>query len=189
MLVSLLWSYEEESQIMGKAFLLTGEPEVGKTGAIKKILDVVGREHCGGFYTEEIRVQETRVGFRLITLGGRNGILAHVDSQSPVRAGRYGVNLDCLESIGMTALYSAMATKKLVVLDEIGPMQLYSHTFKKALVTLLRSPQPLLGTIAVAVHPWLNTIKPPGTVELYVLTVANRNMMVETIISQLNFIR
>ncbi len=110
---------------MHKAYLLTGEPQTGKTRAIKKIIEAIGIEHCGGFYTEEIRVQETRVGFRLVSLDGQHGILAHVHSESPLRVGRYGVNLDCLESIGVPALCRAKLTKHLIVLDEIGLMQLY----------------------------------------------------------------
>ncbi len=42
---------------MGKAYLLTGEPQVGKTTAVKKIIDGIGVERCGGFYMEEVRTQ------------------------------------------------------------------------------------------------------------------------------------
>src|SRR5713226_4173579 len=95
-------------------YLLTGEPRVGKTSAIKKIIDTIGREHCGGFYIQEIRAEGDRRGFQLITLDGQTGILAHVDIESPIRVGRYGVNLDCLTSIGIAAIDKASATKQLI---------------------------------------------------------------------------
>jgi nucleoside-triphosphatase len=34
---------------------------------------------AGGFYTEEIREREERVGFKIITLDGKEGLLAHID--------------------------------------------------------------------------------------------------------------
>ena len=166
---------------MSKAYLLTGPPRIGKTTMIKKIMDVVGRERCGGFYTEEIHIQETRVGFRLVTLDGKHGILAHVNAASPLRVGRYGVNLDCLESIGIPAVYTAMATRDLIVLDEIGPMELYSDRFKSALMDVLNGPRPLLATIALKSRPWLDAMKQHKRVELYTLTLDNRNTLVDTV--------
>jgi nucleoside-triphosphatase len=164
---------------MSRAYLLTGKPGIGKTRAIKRIIDALGTERCGGFYTEEVRVQETRVGFRLVTLDGQQGIFAHVDAASPLRVGRYGVNLDCLESLGLAALYEAMATKDLVVLDEIGPMELYSDRFKRAITDVLEGPRPLLGTIALKAHPCLDKMKQNERVEVYTLTVDNRNSIAD----------
>lgn len=166
---------------MSRAYLLTGKPGIGKTRAIKKIIDALGMERCGGFYTEEVRVQGTRVGFRLVTLDRQQGLFAHVDAASQLRVGRYGVNLDCLESLGLAALYEAMATKDLVVLDEIGPMELYSDLFKRAITDVLNGPRPLLGTIALKSKPWLDAMKQHERVELYTLTVDNRDTLVETV--------
>jgi len=35
-----------------------------------------------GFFTEEIRIMGRRMGFRVVTLDGEEGILAHVDCNS-----------------------------------------------------------------------------------------------------------
>jgi nucleoside-triphosphatase len=150
------------------------------------MIDVLGRESCGGFYTEEIDTEEVyaqdkRVGFRLVTLDGRNGILAHVQSESPIHVGRYGVNLDCLESIGIVAINEAIVTKKLVVIDEIGPMQAYSDRFKSVLLDILHHSHLLLGTIALESHPWLDTIKQHEHVALYELTTSNQASVIDTV--------
>jgi nucleoside-triphosphatase len=166
-------------QEMNTAYLLIGDPKAGKTTTIKKIIDIIGVEHCGGFYTEEIRNQETRIGFRLVTLDGHSGILAHVNYAGPIRVGRYGVNLDFLESIGVATIYEAMATKDLIVIDEIGPMELHSDKFKRMIMDVLNCPQPLLATIASRSNLWLDTIKQHRSVELYQLTLDNRNNMVD----------
>ena len=171
---------------MSKAYLLTGAPRIGKTTMIKKIMVVVGRERCGGFYTEEIHIQETRVGFRLVTLDGKHGILAHVNAASPLRVGRYGVNLDCLESIGLAALEEAVTTKNLIVIDEIGPMELCSNQFKRSIMDVLNGSRPLLGTIALKSLPWLDAIKQHERVEVYTLALDNRNTIVDELTRILN---
>ncbi len=123
---------------MGKAYLLTGEPRIGKTTALKRVIDGIGVKRCGGFYTEEMCVQGERRGFRLVTLDGQIGTMADVNSDSPLRVGRYGVVLNILEDIGLAAVYKTLSTKSLIVIDEIGPMQLYSNKFKLAILDVLK---------------------------------------------------
>ncbi|HJT57394.1 MAG TPA: nucleoside-triphosphatase [Ktedonobacteraceae bacterium] len=171
---------------MSKAYFLTGNRRVGKTTTIRRLIDAVGIERCGGFCTEEIRVQDIRTGFRLVTLDGQSGLFAYMNSQSPLRIGRYGIHLDCLETIGLEALYKAMAIKNLIVLDEIGPMELYSHRFKRAVIDALNAPRPFLSTIALKSLPWLDTLKQGREIELYTLTPENRNTLVDTLTHALN---
>lgn len=170
---------------MSKAYLLTGEPRVGKTTALKRMVGAIGVERCGGFYTEEIRVQGVRVGFRLVTLDGQKGLFAHIDAKSPIRHGRYGLNVACLEALGVAAIYEAMAAKKLIVIDEIGPMELHSPRFKQAVMDVLRSSQPLLCTIALKADSWLDAIKRSTDIELCRLTLENRDTLMNTIADRL----
>lgn len=81
---------------MKKHILLTGKPGIGKTSVIKKILPLVGM-NAGGFFTEEIRVMERRMGFRIVTLDGTDGILAHIECNSNYKVGKYRVDLDSFE--------------------------------------------------------------------------------------------
>jgi nucleoside-triphosphatase len=170
---------------MKHAYLLTGKPRIGKTMAIKQIIEAIGREQCAGFFTEEIRVQGARVGFRLVTLDGQEGILAHVNIESPIRIGRYGVDLDCFHALGLASLSTAIAMNKLLVVDEIGPMEIASELFKKAILDVLEKPQPLVGTIALQRHPWLDAIKQHEQVELWELMESNRETVIEQIIDML----
>jgi len=167
---------------MKHAYLLTGKPGIGKTTTIKALIERIGVEHCGGFYTEEIRVQETRVGFRLVTVDGQTGIFAHVNSRSSLHVGRYGVNLDCLESLGIAAIKKAVETKKLVVIDEIGPMELYSNRFKQSVIDIFNSSSLFLATIALKPHPWLDTLKQYEGAMLYTLTSDNQDMIIDTLL-------
>lgn len=172
---------------MGKAFLLTGDKGVGKTTALKAIIDELGIERCAGFYAKEVRAAGIRTGFRIITLDGQEGSLADVRSKSQIRVGgpnedgigRYGVDLDFLENVAVRTLYDSLASPKasFLVIDEIGPMQLFSPKFKQAVMDVMDSPKALLGTIVLRSHPWTDEFKQRKDVETFLLTLNNRETM------------
>lgn len=53
--------------------LITGRPGIGKTTLIKKISKRI-LKNAVGFYTEEIRINDQRWGFKIKTLDGKRGI-------------------------------------------------------------------------------------------------------------------
>jgi len=110
----------DSSEVMKDNILLQGYPGVGKTTVVKKI--VAGVESAGGFYTEEIREGSTRRGFKIITLEGNQGILAYEGRPSPYRVGKYGVNIEVLESVGVESISDSLEDmgKRLIIIDEIG---------------------------------------------------------------------
>ena len=113
---------------MKQVYLLTGRPGTGKTSLVKQaVAEMKGK--AGGFYTEEIRSGGARQGFRLVTLDGHSTILAHIDIHSPYRVSKYGVDIDSLDKVGVAALYKASRQCELVVIDEIGKMELFSDIF------------------------------------------------------------
>jgi nucleoside-triphosphatase len=173
---------------MGKTYLLTGPPRVGKTRIIKQIVAHVGITHCGGFYTEEIqneRKADPRMGFRIRTLEGKTGTLAHLDIDTSLRLGRYGIDLTCLEAIGIPALLSAAEAKQLIIIDELGPIQAFSEPFKRISMQLLQSPRLILGTIALQPHPWLDAIKQREEVTMYIVQTDNTVQLTQTILEVL----
>lgn len=128
---------------------VTGRPGVGKTTLVMKVLDEV-RKHgfrVGGFISREERTGGSRTGFIMIELAtGEHAYLARVGAGAP-RIGKYVVLIDNLERLGVKAIMSAIASADLVVIDEIGPMELLSQAFKKAVVQALDSPKSVLATI------------------------------------------
>ena len=86
---------------------LTGRPGVGKTTLIKKEIAAVG-DRAGGFYTQEIRERGNRLGFEIITLEGQRALLAHMDCASPYRMGKYGVDIQSLNRVGVVAQRKAV---------------------------------------------------------------------------------
>jgi nucleoside-triphosphatase len=117
-----------------------------------------------------------------VTLDGQHVLFAHTDVESAIRVGRFGIRLDSLEAVGITVLYKMMETNKLIVIDEIGLMQVHSEQFKRAVLDVLKSPLPLLGTISLQPHPWLDQVKQQESVKLYELMHDNYDDVVRTLI-------
>jgi nucleoside-triphosphatase len=161
---------------MKRVYLLTGTPGTGKTSLIKQVVAVM-KGKAGGFYTEEIRTKGVRQGFRLVTLDGEDAILAHVNTQSRYRVGKYGVNIDSMERVGVPALHKALQQCDLVVVDEIGKMELFSASFRTAVSQIIESGKRMLGTITLNPHPWADAIKQHPQVNLITVTRANHQQV------------
>ncbi|MFC2017325.1 nucleoside-triphosphatase [Chloroflexota bacterium] len=170
---------------MKQVYLLTGKPGAGKTSLIKQaVAEMKGK--AGGFYTEEIRTQGVRQGFRLVTLDGQDAILAHVNIRRPYRVSRYGVDIDSLERVGVVALHRAARECDLVVVDEIGKMELFSASFREAILQIIDSGQRVLGAIMLSPNPWVDAIKRKPQVNLVTVTRANHREVLGELLHWLN---
>ena len=166
---------------MKQVYLLTGRPGTGKTSLIKQVVAQMKGE-AGGFYTEEIRTQGVREGFRLVTLDGQEVILAHVNIHSPYRVSKYGVDIDGLERVGVPALYKAAQQCDLVVIDEIGKMELFSANFREAVSQMIDHGKKILGTIMLNPNPWADGIKRQPQVNLVTVTRDNHREVLEELL-------
>ena len=91
---------------------------------------------------------------------GRTGWLAHIRQLTGPRIGKYRVNLDNLQTIGSTAIENALKEADVVLIDEIGPMELLSNDFRSAVQQAIASFKPVLGTIHYrAQHPLARQVK------------------------------
>lgn len=165
--------------------LLTGRPGIGKTTIIKKVLArLSGR--AGGFYTEEIREGGRRLGFALVTLTGERAILAHVHSRSRYRVGKYGVDLEALEKVGVAALHEASRSCRYVVVDEIGKMELHSTAFRQAALEAVDGGKPVLGTIMSGPHPWAEAVRAHPRVRVLAVREDNRDSLPAALLQELS---
>ena len=169
---------------MNKAILLTGRPGCGKTTLIQRVLAQY-KARAGGFYAREIRKDGVREGFELITLDGQRGMLSHVDIKDRQRVGKYGVDVRVMERLAVPAIIQAAREGALVVIDEIGPMEIPSEAFCEAVIQALDSEARLLGVIVQRSLPFSDRIKQREDVQLIEVNPGNRDALVEVILNQL----
>ncbi len=165
---------------MKSTYLLTGMPGTGKTSLIKQVAaSLNGR--AGGFFTEEIRSAGNRQGFRIVTLDSRIVQLAHINIKSPYHVSKYGVDIEGLESTGVEALQQAARQSEVVIVDEIGKMELFSDKFKTAVAEIIDSGKKVLGTIMLKPHPWADAIKKRPQVHIITVTRHNHEQVMKEI--------
>jgi nucleoside-triphosphatase len=169
-----------------RALLLTGQPGTGKTALIKEVLTRT-RVKGGGFYTEEIRTGGIRQGFRIIPLDGQEAVLAHVNISSPYQVSKYRVDTDALDRVGVAALRQALKESDLIVIDEIGKMELLSPQFKEAVTQSINSGKKVLGTIMLNPNPFADEIKRRPEVEVLLVTRDNRPEVMKKVLDWLAF--
>ncbi|HMA05970.1 MAG TPA: nucleoside-triphosphatase [Methanomicrobiales archaeon] len=160
---------------MIKNLFVTGAPGCGKTTLVRRVVESLGDLPMAGFYTEEIREKGERVGFALVSLDGKRGILSHVTVKGPLRIGKYGVDTGGFESF-LGELRLGDPGTRVVVIDEIGKMECLSERFGNLMREILGSPVPLLATIALRGTPAIERVKKRPDVRVITMTREDRDM-------------
>jgi nucleoside-triphosphatase len=168
--------------------LLTGRPGIGKTTVIKDIVALLGR-NAGGFYTREIRVSGKRTGFEMVTLDGLRDTLATTDAaitfRNEVPFGKYRVNLTAIDEIAIPALHRAVKQDQVVIIDEIGPMEIRSKRFCQIVLEILDGEAIVIGTIVLRPNRFGDKVKAHSRVMVKEITLANRAQIAKQIYAEL----
>ena len=155
--------------------LLTGAPNTGKSTAISTLITLLGRKRCKGFYTSEILEGNKRVGFMTHTLSGKDFIFAHIDLPKAYAIEEFGVDIGTFEKMIIPELRSYDAP--FLIIDEIGPMQLYSKAFRSYLEELSASDKKVIATICKEDDEFTAHLKEENRDTLYELNEENRDQM------------
>ena len=155
-------------------FLLAGRPGVGKTTVAKRLVELLraGGVEPRGFVAGELREFGRRVGFAVETFAGESAVLAHVDRPGPPRVGRYGVDVEAFERLALPAL-DRIAEGDIVVIDELGKMELASEPFCSAVSALFDRSVPVVATVGR--HPFTDALKTRAGVKRVTVTTSNRD--------------
>jgi len=167
---------------------VTGHPGVGKTSVLLRAVDNLKNRgyRVGGMISREVREGGVRVGFEIIDFStGQRGWLAHVNQPTGPQVSKYRVNLTDLDAIGVSSIINALTTADVIVIDEIGPMELFSPAFREAVVQTIESKKPMLGTIHFrASDPLIDIIKNRDDAEILEVTYENRRSLHNQIIDK-----
>jgi nucleoside-triphosphatase len=174
---------------MGIRIGITGKPRVGKSTVIKEVINRLKAESIGlgGMLTADIREGGRRIGFSLEDINtGEKGILAHVHHRqigTKVKVGKYAVNLTDLDSIGANSIKNALAQPDpiIIIVDEIGPMELKSKRFIEAVEEAIESGKSMLVSVHQrSEHELVKRVK--KEFEMFEVTEENRDEMANCII-------
>ncbi len=172
---------------MSSRVLVEGRPGSGKTTVAVRLADLIaGRGiEVRGFVTREMREAGRRVGFTVEAFGGKQATLAHVDFAGPPRVGRYGVDLEAFERVALPALAS-LPDRSIVVIDELGKMELASERFRAVVSGVLDAPIDVFATVHAFRHPFTDELKRAAGVERIRLTRDGRDTLPEELADKLS---
>lgn len=160
---------------------ITGLPGSGKTHALMKVVEMLEEENCkvGGMITEPIVEKNRRVGFYVMDWNSKNrAVLAHISVQSKFYVGKYGVDLESLDKIGVSALKCACKDADIIVVDEVGKMEVESDQFVDAVKEAMDTEKPMLLTLhKKSRNPLLQEIRRRDDVRILEVTPINRNLL------------
>ena len=177
---------------MSVKLAVTGRPGVGKTTLCLKVYRALRERgvECSGFVTKEVRKGGRRVGFEVIDLeSGKSFTLASVsDCSSGRKVGKYCVNVEEFESyvvdlerIALDSGDKRDDSRTIIIIDEVGPMELKSKRFAEFVRKLVNGSSDVLFSIHMrSNHPVLREIR--SRFRVYTIDEKNRDRVAEEII-------
>lgn len=167
--------------------LVEGRPGSGKTTVAARLATLLAEQgvEVTGFVTHEIRESGRRLGFEVETMDGQRATLAHVSFAGPPRVGRYGVDLDAFERLALPALVK-QSRRGVVVIDELGKMEIASRRFRDAVSRLLEGPHDLVATVHVFRDPFTDRLKRRPDIERVRVTHDTRDELPKELVRRLS---
>ncbi len=160
-----------------RIILITGPPRSGKTTLVMKLIGrLPSSAKAAGFYTEEIRERGVRKGFKLVSLGGEQSTLSHVDFKSRHRVGKYRVDVEGFEDFLKGISFG---DADVAVIDEIGKMEVMSVRFRELIKELIASEKTVIATIGLKGDAFMEEIRRTPGARLILISPENREAALE----------
>lgn len=176
-----------------RPILFTGAPGIGKSTLLCRLADVVDPRMVSGVISGEIRIEGKRQGFSVRSFGGAPGVLSSPDLPGEPRFGtlmpdgsrRLGLSLDHLDQVVCAEVESSLPNAKMVILDEIGPMQVESKRFRRLVQKIFAMSVPVFASVGLQNHEWMAELRNDKRYPLIELTYRNRDLVAELLISRI----
>lgn len=178
-----------------RVVLISGPPGVGKSTCIDMVVAALPHFVVDGIVCREVCKNGARDGFSIQTIGNQHsGLLASPEFASSIRFGtlnkngtpRLGVCHDFLNNVACPYLLNVSTSADLIVIDEIGLMQIASKVFHEALLFILNGPTPVLASISSSNDTLISALRDSSGYPSIQLTKSNRSFISEVLVAYYN---
>ncbi len=160
---------------------ITGLPGSGKTYALLRVIEMLqdGELKIGGMIDEPVGDGRHKTGFTCRDLlTGETQLFASTEIESRIVVGKLGVDISKLEEVGVKAIRQACECCDIVVIDEVGKMEVECPMFIEAVKEALDANKPMIITLhKKSRNPLLQDIRRRDDVRILEVTPTNRNLL------------
>ena len=118
---------------------------------------------------------------------GEKVTFAKPDIESRITVGNLGVDLASFESVAVEAIKSACENADVIVIDEVGKVEVESEGFVDAVKEALDVDKPMIITLhKKSRNPLLQDIRRRDDIRIFEVTPINRNLLPHKIMSLMN---
>ncbi|HDO19908.1 MAG: NTPase [archaeon GB-1867-097] len=170
--------------------LISGKPGVGKSTVCRRVVDMLKQKNfrVGGIICPEVRFKGVRIGFKIVdVLSGSEGWLSNVNFNFPIKVGKYSVNIRDLETIGISAINRASKCSDVIIIDELGPMEMKSKAFFQAFLKVLETEKPMIIIVHKRLKNYIVKLfrSMNVTFKIFEVTYRNRDLLPSLIFNEL----
>jgi len=171
--------------------LITGPPRIGKSTLIKDLIEYFEKQNLtiDGFLTPELRREGKRIGFLLERIGKKEQIILAKKGnyKNKKKLGPYSVFLEEFEEFIEFLDLLKNESIDLIIIDEIGKMELLSEKFVSILKNLFESRKSIIGTIGLHInHDIKKRLLSLKEITLYVINRENRQELFTQIVKNIS---
>ena len=175
---------------MNIKILITGPPRCGKSTLIVKLIEYLSNRQISvyGFLTPEVKGGINRIGFDILNIKTkeREELARKGDLKTKFRVGNYYVFIEKFEKFISNFDNITFQQEDLIIIDEIGKMELFSKKFQEFIIKIFSSNISIIATIGLIIkHPIKDHLINLPDVEIFNLNSQNFQSTLQKIISML----
>ena len=88
-----------------------------------------------------------------------------------------------IDRVGAKVIVQALERYPIIVIDEIGRVQLFSSQFQSAVLKAVSSPKIVVATLMLEDHPWTGALKALPFVTTWEVTFKNRSKLAAEVLN------